>query len=101
MSVDKAKRRDQYLRNRYGISLDEYQQLLEARDGKCWICGGSGGKGSLHVDHNHKTGAVRGLLCWPCNKTLTARWTGERLLAASNYIKDDGLTVRLILGRKA
>lgn len=101
MSVDKRKRRDQYLRNKYGITLEDYDQLLRVNDGGCWICGGRPKGTALHVDHNHRTGVVRGLLCWPCNKILTARWTGERLLAASNYIKDDGLTVRITLGREA
>lgn len=98
--VDKAKRRDQYLQRKYGITLEEYAKLLEVNDGGCWVCGSTGGTRPLHVDHNHKTGVVRGLLCWPCNKILTARWTGERLLAASNYIQDDGLTVRITLERE-
>ena len=45
--------RDQYLKREYGISLDEYREMVDRQNGVCAICG-SGGK--LHVDHDHKTG---------------------------------------------
>lgn len=60
-------RRDARLRKEYGITIDEYELLLEKQDGGCAICGRKPGRIPLHVDHNHKTGLVRGILCHQCN----------------------------------
>lgn len=56
----------------YGITLDQYEEMLKSQNGVCKICGDppQGGKtstSSLHVDHNHVTGNVRALLCNRCN----------------------------------
>ena len=61
--------RDNMLRRDYGISLEEYQALLEAQDHSCAICGKHQDteQRKLAVDHNHETGKVRGLLCGNCN----------------------------------
>lgn len=60
------------LQQRYGIDLDEYERLLASQDGGCAICGEAycqdGRK--LHVDHDHSTGEVRGLLCHRCNTAI-------------------------------
>jgi Autographiviridae endonuclease VII len=61
----KMKRGD--LRRNYGLSLEEYNEMVKAQDGKCLICGDSG---TLNVDHSHKDGKVRGLLCSRCNTSL-------------------------------
>ena len=71
-------RRCAVLRKKYGISVDDYEEILAKQGGGCAICGAtdsrvilSGGRPSnLHVDHNHKTNKVRGLLCQPCNVSL-------------------------------
>jgi hypothetical protein len=54
------------LKQLYGISVEEYKALFEKQEGRCAICGKKP-KGRLHVDHDHKTGKVRGLLCPVCN----------------------------------
>jgi len=65
-----------YLKRNYGIDYKEYCRLLECQDRKCAICGGEGfvmaqhHKLKLVVDHDHKTGKVRGLLCHNCNRGL-------------------------------
>lgn len=67
----KGQERDAYLRRKFGITLDDYAAMLEAQDGGCAICGRPEPEGgSLHVDHDHETGAVRGLLCFRCNGAL-------------------------------
>lgn len=56
-----------------GLSLEEYLTLLSRQKGKCAICGTEAGNGRtkrLHVDHDHKTGQIRGLLCSNCNTAL-------------------------------
>jgi hypothetical protein len=59
------------LRNDYKMTLAQYEQMLAIQEGRCAIClGGPGKEGKLHIDHCHKTGVVRALLCGPCNRTL-------------------------------
>jgi hypothetical protein len=64
-----------YLLRTYGITIDEYEAILEAQGGTCYICRRANGRTRrLSVDHDHKLGngrhAVRGLLCRPCNNLL-------------------------------
>lgn len=65
--------KDWNLRKCYGISLADYNAMLESQGGCCAICGqshGVGRSGVLQVDHCHATGRVRGLLCGNCNMSL-------------------------------
>ena len=68
---DKLKRasRKHALKKLYGISLPEFNSMKRKQKGKCGICGIVPAS-NLCVDHNHKTGEVRGLLCHPCNLAL-------------------------------
>lgn len=54
----------------YGITGDDYDALLKRQGGKCAICRARPKSKRLAVDHDHKTGAVRGLLCSRCNHDL-------------------------------
>ena len=64
-------RRPRDLRRRYGLSGVDYQRLLDAQDGVCAICKRPPPEGRfLGVDHDHKTDAIRGLLCDRCNLAL-------------------------------
>jgi hypothetical protein len=60
--------RDWELKKKYGISLAEYEAASVIRNNNCDIC--SKKVKSLHVDHNHTTGKVRGYLCGSCNRGL-------------------------------
>jgi len=60
-----------HLIKKYGITEEDYQRMFDEQNGGCAICGGTKGKnGRLHIDHNHATGKVRGLLCSPCNVAI-------------------------------
>ena len=69
---DRSKTKARDLKANYGISLDEYSQMLEAQDNQCAICGTlySVNTKTFHVDHCHKTRKVRGLLCSKCNRGI-------------------------------
>ena len=59
------------LKKKYGLTEDDYERMLLAQHGRCAICGGEIlSKRRLAVDHCHKSGRVRGLLCGPCNGFL-------------------------------
>lgn len=58
-----------WLKYRYGLSTEQFDQMMIDQEGKCAICGNHFEK-SPHVDHNHITGAVRALLCHHCNVML-------------------------------
>jgi hypothetical protein len=62
--------RNVYLKRTYGITIEEYEEMLAAQGGKCAICpieAGASDRISLCVDHNHVTGKKRKLLCVGCN----------------------------------
>lgn len=74
---------------RYGITLEEYEEMFERCGGKCQICGKDGllpdknHKTTLVVDHDHETDEVRGLLCNACNTSLGHLNDDVTLLAKS------------------
>lgn len=85
--------KDTDLTRRFGISLSKYSEMVVERDNKCDICGQPetqmrGGKvKSLAVDHDHKTGAIRGLLCCDCNQALGKLGDSvDRLKSAIAYL---------------
>lgn len=60
--------RDWELKKNYGISLEEYFEQCKLRDNVCDICFNK--VKTLHVDHSHDTGKVRGYLCGSCNRGI-------------------------------
>lgn len=88
---DKEKTREAAWKRCYGITRYDYNQMFEAQDGCCAICKTKKiGRGHthFHVDHDHTSGVVRGLLCDKCNRGLgyfNDDWTV--LERASEYLK--------------
>ena len=64
-----GRQKDSTLKARYGISLAEHDEMLLAQNKVCAICGKPSSK-PFHVDHDHVTAKVRGLLCFKCNSGL-------------------------------
>jgi len=65
------KMRADHLMRKYGITVEQYDAMLEGQGGGCFICGRPPRPDiSLHVDHDHSTGQVRGILCFCCNNAL-------------------------------
>ena len=85
-----ASDRKRYLKRKYGITVEQYDLILKKQGACCAICGGINPNGQrLAIDHDHKTGHVRGLLCSKCNRGLGKFEDSIQLLqAAINYLKE-------------
>ncbi len=74
MKANPEKVREWTLRSQYGITSQQYDEMLSEQGGVCRVCREPpamvGRKSRLHVDHCHDTGRVRGLLCHSCNVAL-------------------------------
>jgi uncharacterized secreted protein with C-terminal beta-propeller domain len=81
------------IKHKYGVTADQYNFMFVSQNGCCAICKThqSELKRRLDVDHNHKTGKVRGLLCNPCNTTLgNIKDSTVTLETMISYLKKDG-----------
>lgn len=87
-ALPKEKLREYHVKAYYGISPEEYNALLQKQSGRCAICE-QPPKKTLHVDHCHETGRVRGLLCHFCNIGLGHFGEDiERMKRAIRYLED-------------
>lgn len=86
--------RDKAHKNRYGIDLSQRAAMLEEQGGRCRLCaapvvfGKPSKTGGAHLDHCHRTGQVRSVLCGKCNMSLG--FFGDdpkRLRAAAEYLE--------------
>lgn len=66
-----------------GVSDEQYERLLAAQGGGCAICGNTPKTRRLHVDHDHATGEVRGLICHRDNRFLLHTWATEAILSSA------------------
>jgi hypothetical protein len=88
-------RYEQHLKQKYGLSYEQYEQMFLSQGGLCAICresetakNKSGKPKKLSVDHDHATNKVRALLCDGCNKAIGAmKESTLRLLAAVAYLE--------------
>jgi hypothetical protein len=92
---DACKGKNSYYTRNYGITDADLARMKQEQDNKCYLCETEGfliGKNNhsekLAVDHNHKTGKVRKLLCHNCNRGLGLLMDSPELLRkAANYIE--------------
>ena len=76
--------RDYHLKRRYGLTSSDVDALVEAQGGRCAVCQE---RPPEHVDHDHRTGEVRGVLCSCCNQGLGGfRDRADLLRAASDHL---------------
>jgi hypothetical protein len=80
----------------FGINIEQYQKMFDEQNGCCAVCGEteteihprSGRLRRLAVDHCHKTGKVRGLLCNNCNRAIGLLKDDPTVLrSAINYLE--------------
>lgn len=92
VSLEKLRGKAKDIERTYGITLNEYEKLYRSQNGMCAICHHpepTKGRLFLAVDHDHKTGRVRGLLCSKCNMALGSFGDStEYLLSAVRYLRN-------------
>lgn len=80
--------REKTLRLKYGIGIADVEAMLRQQEGRCAICRTDQRPERFHVDHDHKTGAVRAMLCLSCNALLGhSRENVLVLLTAIDYLE--------------
>ena len=86
---NKTKCKELWLKGKYGLRLQDFKKLLTKQKNKCKICGTLFTETLLpHVDHNHKTGKIRGILCQFCNHGLgNFRDNSQWLRKAAKYLE--------------
>lgn len=86
----KDRQRDISLTRSYGLSPQDWDKLFQSQGSKCASCGDiprEGAKRKFHLDHDHSTGAVRGILCHSCNVALGhLKEDQARIQALSEYL---------------
>ncbi|KKN10739.1 hypothetical protein LCGC14_1033610 [marine sediment metagenome] len=84
-----VRRRKYTLNKKFGITVEQYDQMLTEQNGRCLLCNNlPDDKRRLAVDHSHTTEKVRGLLCFHCNTALGKIGDDiEWLHRASDYLK--------------
>lgn len=90
--VSKSQRKSYILKSKYNLTTEQYLDMYYAQQGCCAICGKPETelKRSLYIDHNHKTGKVRGLLCPNCNFFLGyVKENIDTLLNMATYLYDN------------
>jgi hypothetical protein len=93
----KVSDRKSHLKRKYGLTLEGFEELLASQGGGCAICG----KPDVdNVDHDHRTGQVRGILCWNCNVAIGQFEDDvDRVMAAAAYLARDDELAELARGR--
>jgi hypothetical protein len=71
-----------------GFTDADYVRLLAAQDGHCALCDATPKTKRFHVDHDHRTNKVRGLLCHRCNRVLWPFVTSDYALRLFGYLRD-------------
>jgi ribosomal protein L34E len=92
--IHSLRKRNGRLKSEFGITQEDYDRILASQNGCCAICGARENKVNhsrprkfLYVDHDHKTGKVRGILCHNCNFAIGYfKDDPERMRRAADYL---------------
>ena len=85
LARESSKNRASWLVKKYKLTPGEFNAMAEAQGNKCSICKSAPRR--LEIDHNHKTGAIRGLLCGSCNRAIgLLADEPERCVSAGLYL---------------
>lgn len=85
--VEAERHRVWLLKTRYNITISEYEKILSDQGGVCAICHEAPAGKTLHVDHDHGSGRIRGLLCYRCNVGIGyMKDYSDRLKRAAEYV---------------
>lgn len=85
---DPAIARRRAIKQRYGLTLEEYEARLAAQDGRCYVCGRT--DTIMHLDHNHLSQLLRKFLCGPCDRALGFAYDSPEILRAlADYLEED------------
>lgn len=85
----KARARCRRLQRVYGITCDQYDEMMRRQDRRCAICGRPFTGRRAYVDHDHATHRVRGLLCFTCNRYKVAKNDALSAQAVVAYLLSD------------
>lgn len=86
----KLKRKRAFLKEKFDMTIEQWQQMFESQNGRCGICrrAQTEYKRSFAVDHDHASGKIRALLCDKCNTGLGQFRDSIKILeAATEYLK--------------
>lgn len=88
----RKKYRVRHYKKKYGLTLEEFEDKLESQGNECEICKESldvnDNSKKAHMDHNHTTGELRGILCSKCNQGLGSFYESkEKLKSAIEYLE--------------
>lgn len=85
-----------YLKKNYGLTPAQWNKMFKLQGGVCPIClkpiykpHNKEGKATAHVDHDHRTKRVRGLLCWGCNRRRVGNNTLDHARRMVLYLESD------------
>ena len=88
--MDPSYNRRAHLKKKFGITIEQHQELFASQGLLCAICGTDdpGAKQGWHTDHSHETGKVRGILCHHCNIAIgMARDNPSLLREMADYVE--------------
>lgn len=85
--ANKERERNRRFQKLYGITVAQRDEIIRQQDGKCAICADllalQRGTNGANVDHDHRTGRMRGILCAPCNRSLGQFKDSVHILASA------------------
>lgn len=87
--------KESYLLENFLLSAANWEKIYQYQKGLCAVCGQPLANKLANTDHCHKTGLVRGILCFNCNRSIREYFTVEFVAAILEYLKHPPATAAL------